>query len=189
MNNISDYHSQNVTNVFENSAAPRASSSLNTTPALKVAAQNTTQNQNNVIENYFNVFIPNVKFEDLPWEKFPNSLYKSCEENTEIIKEDLSDMVHVLAKYLREDLKNTHIQTCDAVAKCIVEKYPNTFAKKINGKLVIDVAIQNLRSKLYDRIRYVQKCNKNKRKNSEKDTKEDQFGMVNFDPLLPPMGS
>ncbi|XP_043285294.1 uncharacterized protein [Venturia canescens] len=133
------------------------------------------------------------------WGKFPERLMKACQNEQRAYEVDRRAMVATIADHMIHHLKDYSRSTAERMAKMITEKYPKTFSDVISDK-VVGSGIETLRQQIYNAVNY-RKFDKEAKKRVEfglddKDDddvsepvqpprKQDEYGCVEYQPLLP----
>ncbi|XP_074093870.1 uncharacterized protein LOC141524113 isoform X1 [Cotesia typhae] len=84
--------------------------------------------------------------------KLPSSVQEFLSRGTFLDPDKKKSLIHVIEKYMSNDLKNTTRGTARDIGKQLVNKYPASFTVK---NLSMDAAGASLGQKIYDRINYV----------------------------------
>lgn len=133
------------------------------------------------------------------WKKFPKRLIEFCEKEQRAYEVDRRSLVAGIADYMSQDLKDFSRRTAERIAKIITDKYPKTFGDMINQKFV-GSGMESLRQQIYNAVNYRKYDKEMKRRaairlsdeaiddplpENVKSRKQDEYGCVEYQPLLP----
>lgn len=137
----------------------------------------------------------NILFQNIvPWEKFSRSLIAACKEEKKLSPRDRRNMVAATVDYMIFDLKDDRRKIANAIAKKIVSEYPQSFADRINGKILGDGS-ESLMNQIYTKVNYYNRTKdenffkeaKKGRKRCAQDQTEykfDEYGCVAYQQLF-----
>lgn len=130
--------------------------------------------------------------------KFPTNILECCKNGNIINNRDRRSIIDIIATYMIHDLKKTDRKTAGEISNALCNMYPKSFKaglENIGKTIAADVFKQSI----YDAVNYRKMSRKKLRNETDSDESEseisnkrknkfeqDEYGLVEYHPLLPP---